>query len=97
MDCGVLPGEASVAQHRLARAKIMLKEKISRKIYARKWIKLWKLNDEEKRRTYEENLKEHMRQASGSVAALHQGIERAGEQVCGVTSGKRGRQRETWW
>ena len=25
MDCGVLPGEASVAQHRLVRAKIMLK------------------------------------------------------------------------
>ena len=82
MDCGVLPGEAYVAQHRLVRAKIMLKEKISRKIHARKRIKLWKLKEEEKRRDYEENLKEHMRQAR-----LCQGLTRPGEQVCGVTSG----------
>ena len=33
----------------------------------------------------------------GTLNDLKNSIERAGVETCGMTSGKRGRQRETWW
>lgn len=58
-----------------------------------------KLEDKELRKEFENQLSENKRiyDGQGKQKQLEKNILEAATEVCGITSGKRGRERETWW
>ena len=97
-DCCVIPGEACLTQHRLVRAKINIRNHSKFKVHVQKRIKMWKLKDPELRERYERKLAEYLDTTTeSSLTKLKDGIMTVGAEICGVTTGRRGRQRETWW
>ena len=54
------------------------------------------LKDEELRREYEAKLQEKVNQSIEQADQLEKNIREAAEEVCGLTTGRRGRERETW-
>ena len=61
-------------------------------------IKIWKLKGRETRDLFEERLKEKIASSGdGEWKNLEEDILSAGGEICGRTSLKRGRERETWW
>ena len=61
-------------------------------------INIWKLKDRETRNLFEERLKEKIASSGdGEWKNLEEYILSAGGEICGITSGKRGREWETWW
>ena len=61
-------------------------------------IKIWKLNNRETRDLFEERLKEKIASSGdGERENLEEDILSAGGEICGITSRKRERERETWW
>ena len=56
-------------------------------------IKIWKLKDNEKRELFEERLCEKIAcSAGGEWKNLEENILNAGKEICGITSGNRGRE-----
>ena len=62
-----------------------------------KKIKQWKLREEEVRRKFEENVKIRMEGNTGGWEKLRDSIMEAGREICGETTGRFSRRRETWW
>ena len=59
----------------------------------------WKhCRNSEKRELFEERLREKIIcSGDGEWKNLEENILNSGKEICGITSGKRGRERETWW
>mgnify|MGYP006897082793 CR=1 FL=1 len=55
------------------------------------------MKDEALRSNYEEKFLEKVTAQSGSWKTFEASILRASEESCGIITGKRGRERETWW
>ena len=62
-----------------------------------KRIRFWKLKNEEVRKMYEEKVSSNLQARTGKLEPLHEGIRKAAEEVCGMTSGRGQREEETWW
>ena len=97
-DCKVIPGEACLTQHRLVCAAFQFLESKKKKLKEMRKIKIWKLKDRETRDVFQERLKEKIASSGdGEGKTLKKTFLSAGGEICGITSGNRGRQRETWW
>ena len=96
-NCTVIPGEACLTQHRLLRLELTVKGRRKMKRERVKRIKFWKLKNEEVRKMYEEKVSSNLQARTGKLEPLHEGIRKAAEEVCGMTSGRGHRERETWW
>ncbi len=96
-NCTVIPGEACLAQHRMVRADLIVTNMKRQKRKGIRRIKIWKLKNEHLREDFETKLSEKMELSGGSWKELEENLSKTGEEVCGLTSGKRGRERETWW
>ena len=97
LDCTAIPGEAFLTQHRMVRAKILIKNLGRRNNPLRKRFKTWKLKREETRRKFEEAFAERVgNSASRNWNTIQQELYSAASQVCGLTTGRRGRERQTW-
>ena len=94
-DCTVIPGEACLPQHRLLRLELRVKGRRKMKKERVKRIKTWKLKDEDVRKEYSEKVSSYIEAKTGRLETLHEGMQRAAEEVCGVTSGRGHRERET--
>ena len=97
VDCRAIPGESCAYQHRPVRADIRVSCMKRRKVGGRKKLKIWKLKDETVREEYEGKLEERFQSGRVGWSELQNDIEQVCKDVCGVTTGKRGRERETWW
>ena len=96
-DCHAVPGEECLTQHRPVRAKISVAG-YRRKIYhGIKRVKLWRLKDPEKRIECQEKLKRRLEESSVDMEILERNIFDTCKEICGETTGRRGRERETWW
>ena len=96
-DCTAIPGESCISQHRLVRICMTVENLKKKKWVGRKRIKFWKLKDEALRSKYEDKFLEKVTVQSGSWKNFEASLLGAGEETCGITTGKRGRERETWW
>ena len=96
-DCHAIPGEECVTQHRPVRASISIRDFKRKKHRRNKKIKMWKLSDPERRLEYQENLKRSMETCHGNMEQLEKNLLKTCREVCGETTGRRGRERETWW
>ena len=96
-DCAAIPGEAFLTQHRVVRAKIEIKGYSKRKKPLRKKLKIWKLKNEETRERFEETFTQILENETKSWEKVQESMMAAAEQVCGRTTGRRGRERQTWW
>ena len=67
----------------------MKREKVKR-------IKPWKLQNEEVRKMNEEKVSSNIQARTGRLEPLYEGIQEAAEEMCGMTSGRGHRERETW-
>ena len=96
-DCTVIPGEACLTQHRMVRAKITVSGMRRQKRKGRRIVKTWRLKNDQLRDEFEAKVAERAEQSGGSWRELQDNLLKSGEEVCGLTSGKRGKERETWW
>ena len=60
-------------------------------------IKIQKLKDKETRDLFERLKEKIASSGDGEWKNLEEEILSAGGEICGITSGKWGRERETWW
>ena len=97
IDCRAIPGECCATQHRPVRADIRVSTMKRRKVKGRKKIKAWKLKDEELRRNFEARLEGEFQAIGDQWTDMQNCVQEVCREVCGVTSGARGRERETWW
>ena len=96
-DCAAIPGEPFLTQHRVVRAKILIKGYTRKKKSLKKKLKTWKLKNEESRSRFEEVFAQRLSGVTSSWSNIQKEMISAAEEVCGRTSGRRGRERETWW
>ena len=96
-DCHTLPGEECVTQHRPVRATISVADFHRRGFRGKKKIKLWKLKDQDNKRECQEKFWRKMEHCHGDMEMLQKQLKIACEEVCGLTTGRRCRERETWW
>ena len=97
VDCKVIPGKECLTQHRLVRADFVVQEYKKKKWKGQRRIKIWMLREEEARQDFERKLHEAMTSYDGDWVQLRGAIMQACEDVCGRTTGRRGKERETWW
>ena len=97
VDCRAIPGECCVAQHRPVRADIKLSGMKRRKVQGRRKVKVWKLKDEATRGVFRDRIAERLQMAEGHWTELQNSVMEVCREVCGETSGARGRERESWW
>ena len=95
-DCHAMAGEDCFTVHRPVRAKLYVSGLKMRKPHAKRKVKLWKLDDPEKRRECQERLIRSMEGCSGDMETLERNVLDACKVVCGETTGRRRRERETW-
>ena len=96
-DCKTYPGEACLTQHRPVCATLTIKHHKVKRAKGQKRIRTWKLKDEEVRSRYQIALEGALAESDSTWTDLAREVKRAGEEICGVTSGRRGREREAWW
>ena len=97
-DCKVIPGEECLTQHRLLCADMWVKElKKPKRRKGEKRIKVWRLKDPEKKREFHEKLSHRIRETEGDWTRYREIVMEIAEEVCGKTTGRRQRERETWW
>ena len=94
-DCKVIHGEAWLS--RWVCANIPFKYFKKKMLKGQKKIRVWKLKDETTRRLFEERFEEKITSSTGEWKDLQDSIMAAGMETCGLTSGKRRKERETWW
>ena len=97
VDCRAIPGESCAYQHRPVRADIRFTDMKRRKVGGRKKLKTWKLKDDSVRAEFQNKLEERFQTGGVGWSELQTDIEQVCREVCGETTGKRGRERETWW
>ena len=96
-DCKAYPGEACLTQHRPVCAVLEVKCYKDKHRKGHKKIRAWRLKDEEVRSRYQAALHSTLAESNGTWADLSGKVKKVSEEICGVTSGKRGREREAWW
>ncbi len=97
-DSKVIPGEECLTQHRLLCCDFIIKYMKMPKIKKReKRIRMWKLNNEQRRKQFEVRLQEHITGAAVGWAGLSNAVMETAREVCGESRGKRHRERKTWW
>ena len=97
-DCAAIPGECCLTQHRLVRAKFLVSDFVPRRWRGVRKPKVWKLKDDEIRAEFEAKFVENLQQRDLSWNAVQESLSDACQEVCGVTTGRRGaEQRESWW
>ncbi|XP_051790281.1 uncharacterized protein LOC127529729 [Erpetoichthys calabaricus] len=99
-DCKVFAGESVVKQHRMVVCRMTLEIKKRKRVRAEPRIKWWKLKKEDCKVEF----REEVRQALGGSEELPDSWETTADvirvtarRVLGVTSGKRKKEKETWW
>ena len=97
VDCRAIPGESCAHQHRPVRADIRISSMKRRKVGGRKKYKIWKLKDEAVREEFEKRLEDRFQSGNVGWSEMQNDVAQVCKDLCGVTSGKRGRERETWW
>ena len=95
-DCKAYPGEACLTQHRPVCAILNIKHHKVKRPKGQKKIRTWKLKDEEVRNRYQVAIQSALAENVGSWADLSRTVKQVSEEICGVTSGRRGREREAW-
>ena len=97
-DCKVIPGEECLTQHRLVCADMMVKDlqKPKRRKGERR-IKIWKLKTMDKKEEFQEKLSQRIGEIDGDWKRYREISMEVAEEVCGKTTGRRQRERETWW
>ena len=96
-DCAAIPGEAFLTQHRVVRATIKIKGYNRIRKPLKKRLKTWKLKNEVTRTRFEEAFSHNLGSGNGDWREVQESIMAAAEQICGRTTGRRGRERQTWW
>ena len=96
-DCHAIAGEDCLTVHRPVRAKLFVSGLEKQKPHSKRKVKLWKLDDPEKRRECQERFRINMEGYGGDMERLERNVLEVCKEVCGETSGRRGRERETWW
>ena len=97
-DCSVIPGEACLPQHRLLKSDFVVTDYRKRRWRGLQKVKVWKLRDESTRSDFQAKVAEVLSNRDCSDwTTVQSAIHGACADVCGVTSGRRGKQRETWW
>ena len=96
-DCHAIAGEDCLNVHRPVRPTLYVADLAKQKPHGKRRVKLWKLDDPEKRREYQDRLRISMEGCRGDMERLERNVLEACKEVCGETSGRRGRERETWW
>ena len=89
--------KAFLTQHRPVRAKLAISKYQGWKKPLKKRLKTWKLKDADTRLEYENKFVEKMNGKEHNWENVQKEILNAAKDVCGMTSGRRGRERETWW
>ena len=95
-DCKVIPGEECLTQHRLLCCDLLTKNVRLKTHKREKRIKQWKLKNDQRRREFEERLREKIEENEGWTEFSDKMMEAARE-VCGESKGKKHRERITWW
>jgi hypothetical protein len=93
-DCGAIPGEACLKQHRMVRAGLRIEGVKKKKWKEQKKIRTWKLKDAEVRERFKETLEQKRLVGDGGFKKFAKDVLDAGREVCGETSGRRGIERE---
>ena len=93
-DCNQIPGECCMTHNTLLRAKPYLSGFVPRRWRGVKKPKTWKLKDEEIRAEFEERFIEKLQRRELSWCALQESLNDPCHEVCGMTTGRRGRGRK---
>ncbi len=97
-NCKVIPGEACLTQHRLQGCDLVIKNmKMPKTQKGDKRIKLWKLNNEQRRKQFEDRLQENIAGATAGWTGLSNAVMETAKEVCGESRGQRHHERQTWW
>ena len=96
-DCHAIAGEDCLTQHRPVRAKLSVAGFGRKKYHGKKRVKLWRLKDPHKRSECQEKLIRSLEGSGGDMEKLEKNMYDICKEICGETSGRRGRERETWW
>ena len=97
IDCKAIPGEECLTQHRMVRADVWVRSMKKDKKKGRQKMKIWKLRNNNIRDSFEERVVEKLAGEEGSWKKFQNSLLQAGKEICGMTSGKARRERETWW
>ncbi len=101
IDCKVIPGEECLTQHRMLVLTAKFQDLQRKKKYeGHKKIKEWKLKEANKKEELIARFKRELEERediSDPWQRLKESIVSAARAVCGETSGRRQKDRETWW
>ena len=97
VDCRSIPGECCVTQHRPVRADFRVSHMERRKVGGRRKLRSWKLKEEQVKQEFTAKLEDKFQEIGNSWQEMQAAILDACKDTCGETSGRRGRERETWW
>ena len=104
-NCKVLPSEAITTQHRILIADLVVKKTRQRRAAGRKWIRWWKLKDEETKEKFRRNLVERLSNIDEATIEnveqwweeIAEQINKCGEELWGRSTGKKKAGLESWW
>ena len=97
-DCFVLPKEAVAKQHKLVVCKVRMQQPKKVKPTVAKKTRWWKLNEKEYREKFVQEVEAKLRgETKRTWRTLSTVVRETGRNVLGRTSGKKGKNRETWW
>ena len=97
-NCKVIPGKACLTKHRFLWAEVVIKGR-KKRVWntGEKKIKAWKLKDPIKRRMFEERVSDRNERANDDHGGFSNALLNSTREVYGETTGRRQRERETWW
>merc|ERR1712035_70036 len=97
-NCKVIPGEECLTQHRLLCADFKIRDMKRPKMKGERRIKVWKLKDPTIRSNFQEKIREREGDMRNGWEDTCKVFMEEAEKICGVTTGRRQRERETcWW
>ena len=96
-NCKAIPGEECLTQHRLVRADFKIQGLQRKEWRGIKKLKVWKLQEQDTRQEFLQEVSRGSRSFDGTWAKARSIMLQACEKSCGRTSGRRGKERETWW
>ncbi|KAI5616961.1 hypothetical protein C0J50_23549 [Silurus asotus] len=99
-DCKVLAGDSVARQHRMVVCRMVLEvKKRRRRVWTERRIRWWKLKEKDCSVRFREEVRQEL--GAGEEVLDNCGTtaeeERQLENVLGVTSGNRKKDKETWW
>ena len=98
-DCKVMPGESVARQHRVVIARMKLQVRKKRTVTTKPRIKWWRLSEDKCFSAFQGEARKALRKVeeTSTWQDIADTIREIGRNVCGVSSGKRKCDKETWW